>query len=592
MSTADAREYEDDDPFTVLGVSRSCTLSELKQVYRDLARRYHPDVNPGPEAAARMKRINLAYDRALELLERAERRRIARASAMTAGTVMTVATQPRGPQDSGIARVFGSGVRVARAARRRRGHKRILWLSAVASVAVAALVILVIFRVFRAPVSSSANTSGAHSPTLHLNSATSLNWQGDGAVTATERLILQLPAHVQLNEAPEWSADGAYVAISVSPTGSSGSAASAASTILVAHDGRIVAQAPGASARWSPQADQLAVLTGPDSGNGPLLELVSPLAPGAPTILDTGVATHLAWSDDGTLIAYSANGQQHLRVASIGRGSSKAVIKTLQRKPGERLIPLGWQGAQVVEIVHNGGAISLMGVDTLHDNQITTLADLDALASETTVAIAPDGIAYISQTGGSPFVTFHWLAPQPQQPWSAQLSGVPSVRFLAGWSANGGWMALAPAASFSGSSATASDICFAHAPHLSGATVTQWPLHCLSIPGVVEGMSWEPQSSTLSYVRAAHPGGRLELRALRIEATGATSAQASMGESVLVERDALPGPASASIIAERIRRHSCCGAESLLLRSPQVGPTINDPIHRIRRSVWAHRSSA
>ena len=53
MSTADAREYEDEDPFTVLGVSRSCTLSELKQVYRELARRYHPDVNPGPEAAAR-----------------------------------------------------------------------------------------------------------------------------------------------------------------------------------------------------------------------------------------------------------------------------------------------------------------------------------------------------------------------------------------------------------------------------------------------------------------------------------------------------------------------------------------------------------
>ncbi len=153
-------------------------------------------------------------------------------------------------------------------------------------------------------------------------------------------------------------------------------------------------------------------------------------------------------------------------------------------------------------------------------------------------------------------------------------------------------MALAPAASYSGSSATASAICFAHAPHLSGATVTQWPLHCLSIPGVVEGMSWEPQSSTLSYVRAAHPGGRLELRALRIEATGATSAQTGMGESVLVERDALPGPASASIIAERIRRHSCCRAESLLLRSPQVGPTINDPIHRIRRSAWAHRSSA
>lgn len=51
------------DPYAVLGVSRDATDEEIKKAYRALAKKYHPDVNPGDKnAEARMKEINAAYD--------------------------------------------------------------------------------------------------------------------------------------------------------------------------------------------------------------------------------------------------------------------------------------------------------------------------------------------------------------------------------------------------------------------------------------------------------------------------------------------------------------------------------------------------
>ena len=51
------------DYYAVLGVERKARLGDIKKAYRRLARRYHPDLNPGDvRAEERFKRISEAYD--------------------------------------------------------------------------------------------------------------------------------------------------------------------------------------------------------------------------------------------------------------------------------------------------------------------------------------------------------------------------------------------------------------------------------------------------------------------------------------------------------------------------------------------------
>ena len=51
------------DYYEVLGVSRNAKEDEIRKTYRKLARKYHPDLNPGDKSAEeRFKKVQEAYD--------------------------------------------------------------------------------------------------------------------------------------------------------------------------------------------------------------------------------------------------------------------------------------------------------------------------------------------------------------------------------------------------------------------------------------------------------------------------------------------------------------------------------------------------
>ena len=54
---ADKRDY-----YEVLGLSKGASEDDIKKAYRKLAKQYHPDINKSPDAEAKFKEINEAYE--------------------------------------------------------------------------------------------------------------------------------------------------------------------------------------------------------------------------------------------------------------------------------------------------------------------------------------------------------------------------------------------------------------------------------------------------------------------------------------------------------------------------------------------------
>jgi curved DNA-binding protein CbpA len=71
------------DPYKVLQVDSEAEFEVIEAAYRRLARKYHPDVSPGPESQERMVRINQAWELLRDPVKRAA---VDRARTRTNGT--------------------------------------------------------------------------------------------------------------------------------------------------------------------------------------------------------------------------------------------------------------------------------------------------------------------------------------------------------------------------------------------------------------------------------------------------------------------------------------------------------------------------
>ncbi|MEQ6898190.1 DnaJ C-terminal domain-containing protein [Microbacterium sp. KR10-403] len=102
-----SQDWFDKDFYKTLGVSKDVTDADLKKTYRKLARKYHPDSNPGDAAAeAKFKEISEAYSVLSDKEQRAEYDQI---RAMGSGARFTAGGQGAGGFDDVFGGMFGQG---------------------------------------------------------------------------------------------------------------------------------------------------------------------------------------------------------------------------------------------------------------------------------------------------------------------------------------------------------------------------------------------------------------------------------------------------------------------------------------------------
>ncbi|WP_374009299.1 DnaJ C-terminal domain-containing protein [Leifsonia sp. LS-T14] len=103
-----SQDWFDKDFYKVLGVSKDVSAADLKKTYRKLARKYHPDSNPGDAAAeAKFKEISEAYS---VLNDPEERKEYDQIRAMGTGARFTApGSGGQGGFDDVFGGMFGQG---------------------------------------------------------------------------------------------------------------------------------------------------------------------------------------------------------------------------------------------------------------------------------------------------------------------------------------------------------------------------------------------------------------------------------------------------------------------------------------------------
>ena len=103
------------DAYKVLQVDPEAEDEVIAAAYRRLARKYHPDITPGPDAMVRMAALNAAWERIGEPTRRAEydRERAARArvepTPQAQSARVSTADRPRMPEPEQVSRDWSSG---------------------------------------------------------------------------------------------------------------------------------------------------------------------------------------------------------------------------------------------------------------------------------------------------------------------------------------------------------------------------------------------------------------------------------------------------------------------------------------------------